>query len=401
MKKVGIILLILLSFSFETYAGFALLGNAKSVKIPVEIQNNLILVPLRINGSFEMNFILDTGVRTTILTETLVSTFLSLDSLETVRVRGLGEGNIIEAALARKVSIDLPGVIGRGMRLIILPPDLVSYSGMFGKPVYGIIGHALFSQFVVEINYRNKYIRLYDPFKYKKKIKGTSFPIYLDRGKPYIKAHVTTEDGGEMYQDWLIDTGASRAVSLFSSNIAIPEPNVESFLGKGLNGNVYGRMAKIPSFRMGDFRFDDIIAGFPDSTSLGGMARQGWYGNIGAEIISRFRVYFHYLGYQVVFRRNGKSHKPFAYNHCGVEVVAKGENFDEYQIIYVRPGSPAEEIGVRVDDQLLSINGSSTQKMEIGDIYRLFTSKVGKRMTLKVKRGREIEKYRFTLSEIF
>ena len=169
MKKI-LLLLILMPVLFingiasNGALGFTFTYDTKSVRIPVEIQHNIILIPLRINGSFEMNFILDTGVRTTMLTETMVAGFLNLDTLSTVKVRGLGEGDPIEAALARNVSISLPGVEGSGINLIVLPEGVISYSGLFGKPVYGIIGYEIFRQFVVEINYTQKFVKQQQSF---------------------------------------------------------------------------------------------------------------------------------------------------------------------------------------------------------------------------------------------
>ena len=91
-------------------AGFRLNNNAKSVRIPIEIQHNVILIPVRINNSFEMRFILDTGVKTSILTEPVMAHFLALDSMAKIKVKGLGDGDPIEADLARNVRMTLPGI---------------------------------------------------------------------------------------------------------------------------------------------------------------------------------------------------------------------------------------------------------------------------------------------------
>jgi len=136
----------------HAFAGFYLEGGAKKVRINVDIQNNVVLLPVRINNSFEMNFILDIGAKTTILTEPSILPFLRVKTFEKITVRGLGRGEEIEADLARDINIDMPGAKGSGINMVVMPQDVISYSGMFGKPVYGIIGYDLFGQFTVEIN---------------------------------------------------------------------------------------------------------------------------------------------------------------------------------------------------------------------------------------------------------
>ena len=52
--------------------GFRITNNrAKRVAIPFELQSNLIIIPVRMNNGEELKFILDTGVRTAILTNGL------------------------------------------------------------------------------------------------------------------------------------------------------------------------------------------------------------------------------------------------------------------------------------------------------------------------------------------
>jgi len=391
----------MLVLPFHSQAGFTFREDVKWVKIPVEIINNIVLIPVRINGSFEMNFILDTGVRTTILTEPLVTSFLSLDSIENVRVRGLGEGSAIDAVLARNVSISMPGVVGKGINIIILPQGLISYSEMFGKPVFGIIGYEVFGQFVVEINYQQKYVKLYNPFEFKArgKWKRNRLPITIKRGKPYIQARLVDHEGEAIESEWLIDTGASQAVALFHDELEIPDRTIETLLGKGLSGDVFGKLGRVQAFQLGKHQFRDVIAGFPDPSSLNMIAgTEGqWYGNLGAEIMSRFNVIFDYTHGYLYLVKNNKYKKPFTYNISGIEVMAKGNQFQSFIISYVRPNSPAAEAGIQINDEILALNGLPITNLNIGDMYLNLNKRIGKRVSLKVRRGDLTLKKRFEL----
>ncbi|GAB4420471.1 MAG: hypothetical protein OHK0039_34080 [Bacteroidia bacterium] len=369
-----------------------------SVRIPVEIQHNIILVPLRINGSFEMNFILDTGVKTTILTEPLIADFLAFDTLTTVKVRGLGEGEPIIAALASNVSISMPGIEGYGQNMLVLPEGLISYSSMFGKPVYGIIGYEVFGRFVVEIDYIHKYIRLHDPVYYKPRRNWEEIPLEIRRAKPYVRATVHTEDGRVIEQQWLVDTGASAALSMFTHDMQPPSQAIEAFLGQGLNGNVYGKLGRSPRFELGSYAFEQVITGFPDMTSLALLpGEEGWYGNLGSEIISRFHVTFDYFRQAMYIKKNSHYKNDFEYNVSGIELLTMGENFENFVISYVRPNSPAARAGLQVNDEVLALNGLSVNGLEIDEVYGNLFKRSGRTVYLKIKRGNRVIKTRFEL----
>ncbi len=383
-------------------SGFSLLENVKYVRIPIEIQNNLILIPIKLNGTVEVNFILDTGVKTSILTEPVIASFLSLDTLETITIRGLGEGQAIEAGLARNITMELPGIIGKGINMVILPEGLVSYSGMFGKPVYGIIGFELFRSFVVEISYSRKFIKLYNPFKFKPKKRWNRLPIRLNRGKPYVMASVDPPVDDPITTSWLLDTGSSQALSMYYKGIQPPENNIYTLLGQGLNGDIHGYLGRVDSFAIGEYYFDDVITGFPEAGSLGLEENEfAWYGNIGAEVLSRFKVIFDYPRSHMYIKRAHGFKQPFEYNLSGIELIATGSEYNGYQITYVRPSSAAAHAGIRPLDKILKINGIPNEDITIEEVYGMINKKAGKKISIIIKRGSSTFKKQFVLiSEI-
>jgi hypothetical protein len=379
-------------------------SRAKSVRIPVEIQHNVVLIPLQINGSFEMNFILDTGVKTTILTESMLTGFIGLDSLRPIRLRGLGVGQYVDGYLARNVGITMPGIVGTGINMVVLPDGLISYSGMFGRPVYGIIGYEVFGQFVVEINYQHKYVELHNPFEYKmsrwKQKRFTTLPMKIKRFKPHIEASLTDGRGHKITRSWLIDTGASHALSLYDPKLPLPDPSVDAFLGMGLGGDVYGKVGRNAVFEMGDFVFEEIITGYPDSNSLYlPEYRSSWYGNIGSEVMSRFTVIFDYFHEEIHLRKNASYKDSFTYNTSGLEIITQGKDYDAYIISYVRPGSSAYQAGIRSNDQILTLNGLPAMGMDITEMYANLRRRGGRVVAVRLKRGDETFRTRFKVED--
>jgi hypothetical protein len=381
-------------------AGFFIQYEKNSVKIPVEIQHNLILIPLRINDSFEMRFILDSGVKTTILTEPVISHIINFDSVRPVRVRGLGDGESIDAVLAGDVHLSIPGATAPSSNLIIMPEGVMSYSGFFGKPVYGLIGFDLFKNFVVEINYGMKYIRLIKPEFYTPSRKYTTLPISIERGKPYIEAEMTDLEDHKTTANWLIDSGASQSLFIFHDELEPHGKTVPGYLGKGFSGEVLGLQGRIRQLQIGDFELKQVIVGYPESGSLNFLVEdESWYGNIGAGILSRFRVFLDYPGRQIHLRKNNSFENEFPYNISGIELIADGPSFNRYIISYVRPGSSAAQSGLQANDEILAINGFVPQNTDIESVYAALDKKAGRRLCIKVKREKEKKRFCFFLED--
>ncbi len=384
----------------EQHVGFRFTQKGNSIKIPIKTYHNLILIPLRINNSMEMNFILDTGVKTTIFTEPLLADFLSFGKTRKIKVIGLGEGTAIEASVASNLKITLPGGIeGQGMSMVILPENTISFSSMFGEPVYGIIGYEMFKQFVIEIDYYNSYIRLHKPSKHKPHKAATIIPIQIERTKPYIETTVVAQNGTEKTR-LLIDTGASQAVSLWHGQVEVPLKTIDAYLGQGLSGNIFGRLGRIKGFQIGEFYFEDVVAAYPEESSLKMVKNPGdWQGNLGAAILKRFSVTFDYPKSRILLRKNANYKKPFTYNISGIELIAQGPNYKQYLIEHVRENSPAAKAGIMKGDILLFINNFTTLDSNIGEVYSRLNRKPGKKVCLKIFREGETLKKCMKITE--
>jgi hypothetical protein len=96
----------------------------------------------------------------------------------------------------------------------------------------------------------------------------------------------------------LIDLGNSDAIWLFPTlikNFVYNRPNIDDFLGRGFNGDIYGKRSRIHNFYLGDFKFEKPLTAMPDEFSIQHVnlveARKG---SVGGEIMRRFTVVFDY-----------------------------------------------------------------------------------------------------------
>ena len=116
-----------------TNLGFKISDKSrKRVDIPFEIHNNLIVIPVILNDRLPLKFILDTGVRTAILTDKSISDFLNINYSRTRTIYGAGGRKIIDAYIANNVTIELPGVRGNGHALFVLEEDLLQLRNFLG-----------------------------------------------------------------------------------------------------------------------------------------------------------------------------------------------------------------------------------------------------------------------------
>src|SRR5690606_1669549 len=68
-------------------------SKRKSITFPFKLVHNLIIIPVQINDSQPLNFILDSGVKNTLITRLNYSDSLSLNEAGRISIQGLGSGH--------------------------------------------------------------------------------------------------------------------------------------------------------------------------------------------------------------------------------------------------------------------------------------------------------------------
>ncbi len=398
--------IILYIFSFpglsanEGVSGFQFERNRRSVMMPIEVRNNLAVVPVYIQEHGPFYFILDTGVRTTILTEPMLANMLGLDFTEFIYIYGLGGEGIVEAVLSTDVDIRLPGIRGENMNLIVIPEDILNFSEVFGFPVYGIIGYDFFKDFAVEINYANERMRVYREPDYRIRRKSHVVPMQLVNGKPYVEVALVGHSGDTLTTNLLLDLGASHPIYLNRSYMSMSDKTISGFLGKGIGGNLMGEIGRIDKFIIGDAQIKEPLVFYPDAEFLVLNDQEiEWEGLIGGAIISRFNIIIDYPSEQIVLRPGRNFSKPFNSGLSGIEILAKGDHLDQFMIHYVRPGSAAYEAGILPGDQIIHINHLRKHELDMEYILDLISLREGYPISMTVMREGQFYRKFFRLRE--
>ena len=373
--------------------GFQLAKRRKITRIPFEFQANLIIVPIKVNNSDTLRFILDTGVSSILITDPQIAKLQRMKFVRNVKISGAGQGTDIEAGIVLDNTITMGDMIGYRQNLVVLKEDVLKLSEFVGSPIHGIIGYEIFNRFTVTIDFSTNELILENPEHYRyKPSKGERFPITIEENKPYLSTIELINDKQNLPLKVILDTGAGHAISLDANrNNGIPMPPkvVKAQLGRGLSGIINGSLGRISKLRLGKFEMKNIVASFPDSSSyrMKGMELIERQGNIGCEFLRRFKVTFNYRDQYIVLKPiNRRMKEPFEHNMSGIELMAKGNDYHEYMIDRVIENSPADNAGLLQGDQVMFINNKSSKDISISEIYKLFQKGEGKNVNLIMNR---------------
>jgi predicted aspartyl protease len=386
--------------------GFFLRGNRSFAKIQFEMHSNLIIVPIQINASDTLRFILDTGVSSIIITDPKALATQKLNFTRRVKITGAGEREEpLSASVAIGNILKMGYMTANHQNIVVLDQDVLKLSEFVGMQIHGIFGYELFNNFVVTIDFRSREIILRPPSKYKyRKSKGDKYPITIEETKPYLHMTAAVDNGNELPLKVLIDTGAGHALMLdqwVEPPIQLPEKLIRAQLGRGLNGVINGSIGRIEKIKLGRHEMQNVLASFPDSLSFGIKINNERQGNIGCELLRRFVVTFNYTdGYMVLKPVKKTLREKFEHDMSGLEIRAKGDDLRKYTIEHIAAGSPAWAAGLQEGDEVLYINNSQAHNMNISEIYKYLQSGEGKEVTMLVRRDGTVHFTKFSLKRM-
>lgn len=379
----------------------------KEITIKFKSASNLIIIPVTINNSDTLNFILDTGVRYPIITELPFINKLELNYMKPIQIKGLGEGVELTAYRSGNNIMQINGLTARNQEVQMIIDENFQISHILGIPVHGLIGFNLFKDYVVEIDYQNEKLILHKPeyYKYRDRKKDIILPLNFDGSKPFVRTSIVTDEMKEVPVKLLVDTGASDALWLSENSderINLPQNHIETFLGRGLSGDLFGVKGRIDGIWVGPLILPKPIVAFPNSEIIDELiSSNDRNGTIGAEILRRFFVTVDYRNSRLTLRPTHKINEDFNYNMSGMEVINPMPGMPIFTIANIRENSPAYFAGLKENDQILSMNSSHNLSLKLNDINLLLQSKENKTIKVKVLRAGEKFKTSFKLKKIF
>lgn len=380
-QKVNILLLLLFTILSLQQANakkdsFKLLKNRRAVVIPFQFINKNIIIPLTINGSDSLYFMLDSGLTNTLITELFQEDSLQLNSVDKEVIRGLGGDKTLTVIISYDNEICMKGIKGTNQRINLIKEDIFNLSQLAGRKINGIIGYDFLRHFIVKIDYQRKLLTLYNPKKYRKKLRSyLHFPMEIIGGKPYIKTNIIAPDKQKKKLKLMLDTGASLSLWLMDNNktkIPKPKKTIATYLGQGLSGRIHGEYGRIPALLFKEKKLENVLTAYPNPEEVKAALTGGRNGSIGSEVLRRFYVIMDYPNKELYLKPNKAFKDSFDFDISGVAFYQPSFNIPVYQVFALRENSPAAKAGLKKQDVILAINGKSTLTMSLHKLIETF-----------------------------
>ena len=411
--------------------GLKLMENIKSETIPFQFIKNLVVIPVQLNGR-EMNFIVDSGLRETILFSQF-NEAIDHKTLKEIKLKGLGnneEGTIGYYSSGNILSIGKYFYSDKTPIIIIQDQNFDLFSRL-GIDVHGIIGYEFFRNYPVKIDYSKEKITIYKSILNVKKInkyESDNLEISAEK-KPFLNINFYHHQEYNN-QKMLIDIGNSDGLWLFKKEIndlRLPNNVFYDELGKGFNGIISGERGTVNRVNIGKYEFEQPLIAIPNPESIQFInVKNNRKGSVGNEILRRFTLILDYNNAKIYYKPNKNFDDAFHYNRSGLTIVHANFEWKKesigitletnedgmktmhkmsyqyvmkpiYKIETVRKKSNAEFAGLKANDKLEKLNGKNVSKMTLTDIENFMRHNEHQEISIEILRNNQSMKFKFVL----
>jgi hypothetical protein len=297
-----------------------------------------------------VEILLDSGAGNTVVSSTFAAE-LGLSTAGTLVLDGgVGEQ---PASFVRGVDIEIGPL--RVSNLTVLVTDLQDIERTLVRPVPIVLGKELFNGIVVDIDYPGSRIAFHTPDAFTPDASARSLQLLAaESGLKLIEVSIE----GLPPVPFGLDTGSGSTVTIFKTYteerrlLETRLPRSQK-LARGVGGASTMTLATLSSLSLAGYELRDVPAEFYDQEA-GGFNTRRAAGNLGADILNRFRVMLDY-GRDRVYLMPGPhwDRTPFRKNRVGIQATYRGTFLET---IFVLPGSPAEAAGWTIDERIVAID---------------------------------------------
>jgi len=346
------------------------------------------MLSVMVNESRPLKFMLDTGNKFAIIDLDLARD-LKLSLQQEKKAAGAGAEKIT-GCYVQNSSFTITGLKDFAQPITLAFP-LKNLGPGLGQDLDGLIGSEFIKEFVVEIDYQARVMRLYhkDTFEYSGP--GESIPVQLNRsGHPIVEAEIRPLGSEPIKGRFVLDIGSGSSLALYSpfvnqhKRLDANVKTIRAFGGVGIGGEATGRVGRVAGLKIGNFNLPNPITFF-SADKEGAFATTEIQGNIGEELLSKFKVFLDYAHNRVILEPNPLFAKPFDDAFSGLAILAEGKDYRTFRIEDVLENSPASAAGIQKDDVIVTIGGRPASALTLTQILDMFERPVPR--TLIVRRA--------------
>ncbi len=289
---------LVLTVAVEVYAtspkaGFYLPDDVREATMRYKTYRNLILLPVIINDSIQVNLVLDTGCRNLVLFGKRFSKLFQMQPGKKVQFSGLGDGDPVYGSLSLKNKVSISEVIGEHIPVVVVPERNV-----FDKwsNVDGVIGYDIFIKFEVELNPDQRLITFRPAFTSFLPSSYQQIPIRIEDSRPILQSRIVINEE-VLPCSLMIDTGSSLGLLLKTTDLKRFEgKEFSTNLGFGFNGAIHGYQTRAKQLELEGFLMNMIPAG---------VIQSQWhnYASIGMGVLKGYSIVLNYCKEYVGFKK--------------------------------------------------------------------------------------------------
>jgi hypothetical protein len=356
---------------------FSMRNGKTSTTIPITLSENHVYLDVMLNGKGPYHFVFDTGGQNVV--DPAVAK--EIGATGSGSVQGSGVGSQTEGLSFARVSTLQAGDAVLTDQLFAVAPTRLGFGISAGRPIDGLIGWEVLARYVTTFDYANQRVILRLPGTAQAPEGGHVVPFVLYGMQPQIAC---TIDG--IPAECTIDTGARDTITFMGPFIAAHPQIVPATTtavgvnGFGFGGPALGRLGRVQSIGIGDLQLNNLIGDYTVQTE-GALAAPFIGANIGGNLLRRFTVTFDYDNATMTLVPNAAFSAPDTYDRSGLFLIKREGSV---VVIDSRPGTPAAQAGIVKGDAVVSIDGSPTSGLLLGDIRAMLAKPAGTIVTLQI-----------------
>ncbi|HEY7575786.1 MAG TPA: retropepsin-like aspartic protease [Thermoanaerobaculia bacterium] len=358
--------------------------------IPFELINKHIYVPVKVNGSRPLSFVLDTGAS---------AAMIDIDRAKELSLRLEGEIGVggagakrLKGAFVKDASWTLAGLEGFSEPVKVAAP-LAHMAPFSGRDFDGILGEDFIEEYVVEIDYAASVLRLHEKKGFVYQGPGAAVPIVRRHGHPVLEAEVTPVGGTPIKGKFVVDVGAGSPLALHSpfvkqhALLRADLPTIRTMGAGGAGGGVSARTGRVAALTIGPYTLKSPLTLFTQDES-GAFAEADLQGNIGQPLLSRFKLFLDYGRDRIIFEPTASLAEPFDRAFSGLAFEAQGKDYATFRVRDVLEHSPASEAGIRVDDVVTRVDDRAIAQTSLSELLEMLEKPVARKLT--IRRGNDV-----------
>lgn len=344
--------------------------------VEVSVANNVVLVPVRVNER-QLLFVLDTGSERSAIDAALV-TPLALKIIGDVQILRNYRKQETSAAKAQSLGIG-KHIFERPLLTVV---NTEASSRALGIKVDGILGNDILGELSFKLNYSEQELVL-APLP---TLGSLAAPVQLRRSgnQFFVPIHAMS-----IPTELLLDTGTN------STNLSwgtwqqlsqrwTPASIIDGVVRAGVPAPP-AFLVCLPSVSIAGLAIADQVVRIQRPVESGAFSTEQFSGILGSEVLRKFEVTFDLKHDRILLTKDSHYRPdPFRYTTIGIQFARNIRG--EYAVMSVWKNSPADEAGIMIGDQIMTINGQAAAPMSTEQLSGRLHGTEGTRVQLTVER---------------